>query len=247
MIKVFMITSSGAEGIDLKNVRYVHIVEPYWHPVRKEQVIGRAVRINSHADLLPEFRSVKVFMYLMTFSEKQLLGDKEAETKEEREPKVSQRLQSRDVSKFNENVVITTDEALHEISSIKENVKKDILKEIKSSSIDCSIHTAGKENIACYSFSSNNPNEFLTVPSFKKDQKDKFRKKNIKKIAWTAKLVVIDGKKYAFKRDAPDVKTGELYDYDSYVEARSTGVNPLLVAKLVPHPKDPNKIRRVYV
>ena len=247
IIKVFMITSSGAEGIDLKNVRYVHIVEPYWHPVRKEQVIGRAVRINSHSDLAPEYRSVKVFMYLMTFSDKQLLGDKEAKTKEEREPKVSQRLQSRDVSKFNENVVITTDEALHEISSIKENVKKDLLNEIKSSSIDCSIHTAGKENIACYSFSSNNPNDFLTVPSYKKDQKDKFRKKNIKKIAWTATLVVIDGKKYAFKRDAPDVKTGELYDYDSYIQARSTGVNPLLVAKLVPHPKDPKKIRRVYV
>jgi hypothetical protein len=247
IVKVFMITSSGAEGIDLKNVRYVHIVEPYWHPVRKEQVIGRAVRINSHIDLSPEYRSVKVFMYLMTFSEKQLLGDKEAETKEEREPKVSQRLQSRDVSKFDENVVMTTDEALHEISSIKENVKKDILKEIKSSSIDCSIHNTGNENIACYSFSSNNPNEFLTVPSFKKDQKDKFRKKNIKKITWTAKLVVIDGKKYAFKRDAPDVKTGELYDYDSYVQARSTGANPMLVAKLVPHPKDPKKIRRVYV
>ena len=247
VVKVFMITSSGAEGIDLKNVRYVHIVEPYWHPVRKEQVIGRAVRINSHADLSPEYRSVKVFMYLMTFSEKQLLGDKDGKTKEEREPKVSQRLQSRDVSKFDENVVITTDEALHEISSIKENVKKDILKEIKSSSIDCSIHTAGKENIACYSFSSNNPNEYLTVPSYKKDQKDKFRKKNIKKITWTAKPVVIDGKKYAFKRDAPYAKTGELYDYDSYVQARSSGVNPILVAKLIPHPSDPKKIRRVYV
>ena len=247
VVKVFMITSSGAEGIDLKNVRYVHIVEPYWHPVRKEQVIGRAVRINSHADLSPEYRSVKVFMYLMTFSEKQLLGDKEGKTKEEREPKVSQRLQSRDVSKFDENVVITTDEALHEISSIKENVKKDILKEIKSSSIDCSIHTAGKENIACYSFSSNNPNEYLTVPSYAKDQKDKFRKKNIKKITWTAKPVVIDGKKYAFKRDAPYAKTGELYDYDSYVQARSSGINPILVAKLVPHPNNPKKIRRVYV
>ena len=45
IIKVFMITSSGAEGISLKNVRYVHIMEPYWHPVRKEQVIGRARRI----------------------------------------------------------------------------------------------------------------------------------------------------------------------------------------------------------
>ena len=36
VIKCMMITSSGAEGIDLKNVRYVHIVEPYWHPVRKQ-------------------------------------------------------------------------------------------------------------------------------------------------------------------------------------------------------------------
>ncbi len=247
IVKVFMITSSGAEGIDLKNVRYVHIVEPYWHPVRKEQVIGRAVRINSHVQLTPEFRNVKVFMYLMTFSENQLLGDKNGETKEDREPKVSQRLQSRDVSKFDENLVITTDESLHEISTIKENVKKDILKEIKSSSIDCSIHNSGNTEIACYSFSSNNPNDYLTVPSFKKDQKDKFRKKNIKKMTWTAKPVIIDGKKYAFKRDAPDVKTGELYDYDSYVQAKSSGVNPVLVAKLVPHPTKPNKIRRVYV
>ena len=45
-----MITASGAEGISLKNVRFVHIMEPYWHPV-KRQVIGRARRICSHADL----------------------------------------------------------------------------------------------------------------------------------------------------------------------------------------------------
>ena len=29
VIKVFMITSSGAEGIDMRNVRFVHITEPY--------------------------------------------------------------------------------------------------------------------------------------------------------------------------------------------------------------------------
>ena len=43
------------------------------------------------------------------------------------------------------------------------------------------------------------------------------------------------------------VSVDELYDYDSYVRARSTGVNPILVAKLVPHPTNPKKIRRVYV
>ena len=63
-----MITSSGAEGITLKNVRYVHIVEPYWHPVRMEQVIGRARRICSHENLLEEEREVKVFLYLMKFT-----------------------------------------------------------------------------------------------------------------------------------------------------------------------------------
>ena len=40
-----MITASGAEGTSLRNVRFVHLVDPYWHPVRREQVIGRARRI----------------------------------------------------------------------------------------------------------------------------------------------------------------------------------------------------------
>ena len=51
IIKVLMITSSGSEGINLRNTRYVHIMEPYWHPVRMEQVIGRARRICRHKDL----------------------------------------------------------------------------------------------------------------------------------------------------------------------------------------------------
>ena len=34
IIKILMITSSGSEGITLKNTRYVHIMEPYWHPCK---------------------------------------------------------------------------------------------------------------------------------------------------------------------------------------------------------------------
>ena len=51
IIKLMMITSSGAEGINLRNTRFVHVVEPYWHMVRVEQVVGRARRICSHQDL----------------------------------------------------------------------------------------------------------------------------------------------------------------------------------------------------
>ena len=37
-----MITQSGSEGISLKNVRQVHLLEPYWNMIRMDQVIGRA-------------------------------------------------------------------------------------------------------------------------------------------------------------------------------------------------------------
>jgi hypothetical protein len=67
-----MISASGAEGINLRNVRYVHILEPYWHPVRIEQVVGRARRICSHQDLPAELRTVNVFLYLMVYSQAQL-------------------------------------------------------------------------------------------------------------------------------------------------------------------------------
>lgn len=66
-IVLFMITSAGAEGISLKGVQYVHIMEPYWNPIRLEQVIGRARRICSHNELAPRERFVQVHMYITIF------------------------------------------------------------------------------------------------------------------------------------------------------------------------------------
>ncbi len=51
VVQVLLTTKTGAEGIDLHNVRQVHIIEPYWNPVRLKQVMGRAVRVNSHRNL----------------------------------------------------------------------------------------------------------------------------------------------------------------------------------------------------
>jgi hypothetical protein len=67
MVNVLMITASGAEGIDLKNTRTVHIAEPYWHNVRIDQVIGRARRICSHAALKLQEQNVKVFLYMSKY------------------------------------------------------------------------------------------------------------------------------------------------------------------------------------
>ena len=62
IIKVLMITAAGSEGINLRNTRYVHLMEPYWHPVRLEQVIGRARRICSNKDLPIKLQTVEVFL-----------------------------------------------------------------------------------------------------------------------------------------------------------------------------------------
>jgi hypothetical protein len=62
-IKVILINDSGAEGIDFKNVRQVHILEPWHNTSRLEQIIGRGVRNFSHADLPVLYRNVEVFLY----------------------------------------------------------------------------------------------------------------------------------------------------------------------------------------
>ena len=67
-IKLLLGSVVMSEGITLKNTRFVHILEPYWHPVRTDQVVGRAVRICSHNELEEEYRDVTVFIYLMTFA-----------------------------------------------------------------------------------------------------------------------------------------------------------------------------------
>jgi Helicase conserved C-terminal domain/Type III restriction enzyme, res subunit len=63
LVKVIMITNAGAEGIDLKYIRQVHIMDPWYNMNRIEQIIGRAVRNFSHKDLPFEFRNVELFLY----------------------------------------------------------------------------------------------------------------------------------------------------------------------------------------
>ena len=60
-IKVLLLSMAGGEGLDLKNTRTVILLEPSWNESTLEQVIGRAVRFRSHAQLPLEERKVDVF------------------------------------------------------------------------------------------------------------------------------------------------------------------------------------------
>jgi superfamily II DNA or RNA helicase len=64
---VLVITKAGAEGIDLKGVRNVVIMDPTWNDAGLEQIIGRAIRYKSHSHLPEDERFVDVYnMILVT-------------------------------------------------------------------------------------------------------------------------------------------------------------------------------------
>ena len=200
IIKIIMITSSGAEGISLKNVRYVHLTEPYWHPIRLEQVIGRARRICSHKDLPVELQTVDVFLYLMKFSDDQIKNNKSIHL---------------DRSKIDNKTPLTSDQALYEISQIKENVNKEILKNVKEASIDCNIHNkvGNKAGIECFSFGTVKSDKYSNVPSISDEESDKITSINTKEVVFkNVKKITIPGiGDVALNKDTNDVYTLESY------------------------------------
>ena len=63
--KILVITKAGGEGLDLKEVRHVILFEPGWNYSSEEQVVGRAVRYKSHANLPKTERNVKVWKFIL--------------------------------------------------------------------------------------------------------------------------------------------------------------------------------------
>ncbi len=211
IIKIIMITSSGAEGINLKNTRFVHIMEPYWNMVRVDQVVGRARRICSHEDLSEDLRTVKVFIYLSRATEEQLSENIEMKTQ--------------DISKLPYNTIkngeskmdfvpFSTDQYLFEIAQIKDSINRQILTAVKESSIDCSLYNNNPdEPLVCYGFGKVSSNNFGSHPILEIDRSFKPEFKEVKQ-----KLVAItiDGQKYAM-----DNRTKTVYDFESYQKAKN--------------------------
>lgn len=74
-LKIILGSPSIKEGVSLKAVRYVHVLEPYWNQSRLEQVVGRASRFCSHINLPEEERDVKVYVYIATHSDIEITVD----------------------------------------------------------------------------------------------------------------------------------------------------------------------------
>ena len=196
LVKIMMITQSGAEGISLKNVRRVLITEYFWNSVRIDQVIGRAVRTCSHMSLPVEDRNVGVYKYIMKFTKEQILSNPTIRKKD------------------NE---LTTDEHILIKAQKKEGLIKTFLDMLKASSIDCIIHSEINKPLEngykCYNWPINiNNNKFSYTHNIEDDNKIQLYKLYERTNKNKGKVVSRDGKKYILLND-------KLYDYFSYKNA----------------------------
>ena len=213
IIKVLMITASGAEGINLRNTRFVHIVEPYWNMVRIDQVVGRARRICSHEDLPPDMRDVKVFIYLCQATQAQLDKNIELRTKDLSKMAYKIRDEKLGLDKT-ERIPFTTDQYLFEIAQIKDSITRQILTSVKETAIDCSLYnTNPEEPLVCYGFGKSEPQSFASYPILERDAQEKPQQN--KKQTMKLSAITYEGVKYAI-----DKTTLIVYDFNSYLKAK---------------------------
>jgi len=176
LIKIILASAAGAEGLDLKNIRQIHILEPYWNQMRIEQIIGRGVRRNSHIKLPANERNVEVFRYFSVF------------------PKSNQTISADK---------ITTDEYIEQISLKKQVIINELLQILKECSIDCVLNSADtKPTYKCFSFGKD-AKGFSYYPELSKDiieshvvENKKIVKRQLTKaIYYDKKVYLIDPKK----------------------------------------------------
>lgn len=62
-VKVVVISQTGSQGVDLRAIRQVHLLDPWYNLGRVAQIVGRARRRCSHVDLPPDQRNVSLYFY----------------------------------------------------------------------------------------------------------------------------------------------------------------------------------------
>tara|TARA_B100000214_G_scaffold364690_1_gene331570 strand:- start:3109 stop:7107 length:3999 start_codon:yes stop_codon:yes gene_type:complete len=200
-IHIILISSSGAEGITLKCVRQVHIMEPFWNYIRVHQVLGRAVRLKSHIDLPEDERNVEQYLYLSMLPDGNSIEDifnslKSLEWNEVQDiPNVDNIKQflvtnHKDIYKMITKMISmkkatndrSVDQVLFDIMEKKYNISSKITDIIKESSVDCIQNTRDdiQLNDKCLRFSKKLSNEETHFPGMSSSQLNEIDQKQFK-------------------------------------------------------------------
>jgi hypothetical protein len=182
LCRVFCITAAGAEGLSLKNVRGVQIMEPYWNDVRMAQVKGRAVRICSHQELPLKERTVRIFTYVTVFD--RLAQDSLGNARENDRMKwaIPQEIWNKDsltraeaealglrVSSTKGEYAMTSDERLYYISERKKKLVANLTVILKTAAADCLLNYKENRDGTYICRLLGNEGDFLYHPNLQRD------------------------------------------------------------------------------
>ncbi len=132
-LKVILGTRSVMEGVSFKNVKQVHITEPWWNESRIEQIMARASRYCSHSSLPDEEQYVDIYRHYSVLSSTRVL-----------DPDVSAVLaEVMKSSNYKQLGIYGIDQKML-ISSIKKyNINNELERLLKSCAIDSEINENG--------------------------------------------------------------------------------------------------------
>ena len=202
VLEILMTTKQGAEGLNTRNVRQLHVVEPYWNPVRLDQVIGRAVRIGSHLELPKEERNVDIYIYLSKAKTSQL---------------------KRNITMANDakGTGKTSDEVLYDIAERKRHIMNIMLGMMKDSAIDCSINLADNmrddSKIKCLHLAGKNNHSYTHNPDLVDELKKSERDTRVQTVKQTFKPIIVKRKNDKMK---VYLHNDKIYDYEAVESGR---------------------------
>lgn len=201
--KIILLSPSATEGIQLRDIRQEHIMEPYWTEVRISQVIGRGIRQCSHKDLPMNERIVTVYRYKVV------------------KPEI---LDTDDTEK------LSTDQLVEDMAKAKDNLIQSFLFAMREAAVDCDLfktHNMMTQSYKCFKF----PETILTDknvgPAYREDIKEDIKldsglhalnsiSKRIRVLSIKAVYQIDDVKYSPIEKYWYHASTGIVYDYDTF-------------------------------
>ena len=159
LIKVFCMTTSGKEGINLKGIRQVHLLEPWWNDVVARQVIARGIRICSHSHISKsEFDDQRLKQHEKTTNER-IVNVFRYYAYPDMRYKLN-KTSDMSVREYNEKkrIIISDmenssfDHYIREIARTKQIMEDQMVDVMKNIAFDCEIHKGrnNDSNIECF-------------------------------------------------------------------------------------------------
>jgi hypothetical protein len=217
VVKILMTTRTGAEGLDLKEVRQIHITEAYWQPVLIDQVIGRGVRNKSHLTLPEKDRTVEVFIYMATIPPAMVTKisypDVRLDTYKYPNPALADK----------KGKVVTSDEYLYILAERKRIIITEFQRLMKNSAFDCALNYHDNklnpinQEIVCLDYTTKSRDDYLYAPGIE-DTVENIELAQEKVISIPYKTFEYKGTKF-FHAIEPN-SDGKIFIYDQSIVGR---------------------------